>query len=234
MYGLTHDALEVYWNLTIIAPNETSKVPKLQNTPSATSTGTSSLSHEVSSDMSTRGLSLDSIPGPWFSSEHVMQTAMQTAVVPSTLTQASAGGPSTTLTGYCDTVIRANPQTLARRNHARPTDIPILEYSGQNERNASQPRILNGPDTSVGFVQTFHNQRSGYFSSPQTAHSYQPASLQQHNTPTMDDDCTSLDPISALLRAGEISSSQGRLGYPQHQRSRCICGPCKDMKSLSD
>ncbi|KFZ23258.1 hypothetical protein V502_02262 [Pseudogymnoascus sp. VKM F-4520 (FW-2644)] len=139
-------------------PNETSKVPKLQNTPSATSTGTakcsttSSLSHEVSSDMSTRGLSLGSIPGPWFSSEHVMQTAMQTAVVPSTLTQASAGGPSTTLTGYCDTVIRANPQTLARRDHARPTGIPILEYSGQNERNASQPRILNGPDTSLGFA----------------------------------------------------------------------------------
>ncbi|KFY67386.1 hypothetical protein V496_01577 [Pseudogymnoascus sp. VKM F-4515 (FW-2607)] len=187
------------------SPNETSKVPKLQKTPSAISTGTakcsttSSLSHEVSSDMSGRGLSLDSIPGPWFSSEHVMQTAMQTAVVPSTLNQASAGGPNTTLTGYCDTVIRA-PQTLARRNHARPTDIPILEYSGQNKRNASQPRILNGPDTgalefhkayprrtgvlSMDYSISKPSQRSGYFSSPQTAHSYSPASLQQHNTPT--------------------------------------------------
>ncbi|KFZ23271.1 hypothetical protein V502_02256 [Pseudogymnoascus sp. VKM F-4520 (FW-2644)] len=81
------------------SPNETSKVPKLQNTPSAASTGTAKCSttssHEVSSDMSTRGLSLDSIPRPWFSSEHVMQTATQTAVVPSTLTQASAGGPNT-------------------------------------------------------------------------------------------------------------------------------------------
>ena len=285
MYGLNHDALEAYWNLTIIARNETSKVPKLQNIPSATSTGTakcstiSSLSHAVSSDVTTRGPSLGSIPGPWFSSEHVMQTAMQTAVAPSTQAQESAGGPSTTLTGYCDTVIRANPQTLARRDHGRPTDIPILEYSRQNERNASQPRILNGPDTSLGFVQAFHDQRrslgafnppsltskstlstlqstlstggrdsqsqrstatyleqscdrlslpiprnfpganasgalefhksyprltgilamnhssirnpsqrSGYFSSARTVHSYQPASLQQHSTHTMDDD----------------------------------------------
>ncbi|KFY32090.1 hypothetical protein V493_00525 [Pseudogymnoascus sp. VKM F-4281 (FW-2241)] len=146
-------------------PNEASKVPKLQNIPSATSTGTakcsttSSLSHEVSSDVMTRGLSLGSIPGPWFPTEHVMQTAMQTAVVPDTLTQASAGGPSTTLTEYCDLVIRSNPQMLARRGHARHTDIPILEYSEQNERNASPPRNSNDPDTSFGILQTLHNQQ---------------------------------------------------------------------------
>ncbi|KFY48303.1 hypothetical protein V495_01453 [Pseudogymnoascus sp. VKM F-4514 (FW-929)] len=165
MYGLNHDALEAHWNLTIIARNKTSKVPELQDIPSATSTGTakcnttSSLGHAASSDVRIRGPSHGSIPGLWFSSEHVMQTAMQTAVTPSTQTQESAGGPSTTLTGCCDTVIRANPLTLARRDHARPPDIPILEYSRQNERNASHSRFLNGPDTSLGFVQTFHDQR---------------------------------------------------------------------------
>jgi hypothetical protein len=33
----------------------------------------------------------------------------------------------------------------------------------------------------------------------------------------LDDDLTFLDPISALLRAGDIFSSQGRLAHPQHQ-----------------
>lgn len=190
-------------------------MPKLQKTPSAISTGTakcsttSSLSHEVSSDMSGRGLSLDSIPGPWFSSEHVMQTAMQTAVVPSTLNQASAGGPNTTLTGYCDTVIRA-PQTLARRNHARPTDIPILEYSGQNKRNASQPRILNGPDTSVGFVQTFHNQR-------RSLDAFSPPSLTSKSTTTT---------LQSTLSAGGRDS--------QSQRSTTYFAPRKPLEQSCD
>ena len=263
-------------------------MPKVQNIPSATSTSTakcsttSSLSHEASSDVRRRGPFRDPTPGHWFSSEPVMQTAMQTAVAPSTQAQASVGGPSNTLTGYCDTVIGANPPTLMWRDHARPTDIPNPEYSRQNERDSSQPRILNGPDTSLGFRDTvlrdsqsqrstatyfaprkpleqscgrsslhiprnfsdakasgaleFHkayprltdilaidyssisqpSQQSGYFSSPRTAHSYQPTSLQQHNTPTMDGDPTSLDPISALLRAGDIFSSQERLAHPQY------------------
>lgn len=289
MYSLNHDALEAYWNVTIIARNETSKVPKLQPIPSATSTGTakcsttSSLSHAVSSDVTTRGPSLGSIPGPWFSSEHVIQTAMQTAVAPSTQAQESAGGPSTTLTGYCDTVIRANPQTLAegsrkaygysnprvqpakREEYASAQDLEWARYVPWLCTNHDQRRSLgafnppsltskstlstlqstlstggrdsqfqrstatyfaprktleqscdrlslpiprNFPGANASGALEFHkayprltgilamdhssirnpSQWSGYFSSARTVHSYQPASLQQHSTHTMDDD----------------------------------------------
>ena len=120
-----------------------------------------------------------------------MQTAMPTAAEPSTQAQAFAGGPSTTWTGYCDTV-RANPQTLAREDHAKPMDIPILEYGQQSERNSSQPVILNRPDKSLRFGQTFHQPRSlGAFS---------PTSLTPKPTPS------TLQ--STLLTGGRDSQSQ--------------------------
>ncbi|KFY83176.1 hypothetical protein V498_08251 [Pseudogymnoascus sp. VKM F-4517 (FW-2822)] len=102
-------------------PYETSKVLKLQNIPSATSTSTATCStistrnHEDLYDMRTRGS---------FSSEPTMQTAAE----PSTQAQASEDGPSSALTGYCGTANGANPQTLAWSGDARPTDIPwVLE-----------------------------------------------------------------------------------------------------------
>lgn len=231
-------------------------------------------------------------------------------------TPTPAGRPGTTLTGYCNTIIGANAQTLAWSSQARPKDIPIPEYSKQNRRNLSLPGILNG----VGVGQTLYNQprsvgaftppsltsksapsnfqstlstesgdsqpqrssetyfapqkpleqscdgsflpipqnfsnatasavlgfhkastsilamdyssisqasqRSGYYSSARTTHPYQPASLQQHNIPTMDDELTSLDPISALLKADEIFSSEGRLAHRQHQPD----GSCSSRK----
>ncbi|KFX99809.1 hypothetical protein V490_01647 [Pseudogymnoascus sp. VKM F-3557] len=71
----------------------------------------------------------------------------------------SAAKHSPTLAGYRDTIIGANPQTLTWRDHARPTNIPIPGYSRQNEKNASQPGISNGPDKSLGPGLKFHNQR---------------------------------------------------------------------------
>ncbi|KFY50722.1 hypothetical protein V495_00110 [Pseudogymnoascus sp. VKM F-4514 (FW-929)] len=267
--------------------NKTLKVQKLEDVPSATSTGTakcniaSSLSREASSDMRSRAHPLARY-------------------------QASANAPSTILTTYRETVSGANLQTFACWDHASRMEIPNLGYSWQDERNASQPGILNGPDMSFGFTQTFHNQpRSVGASSPSSLTSEPtPSTLQStlsignkqapqsqpsiasyfeprspldqscdrpllptpQNSPgakpggtlvfhkaypcligiftmgyssishadhlkphtrtsqlcysnttlSMNDDPTPLDPVSALLRAGEIYSSQGRLAYPQH------------------
>jgi hypothetical protein len=219
-------------------------------------------------------------------------------------TPAPASRPSTTLTGYSDTTIGDNAQTLAWSSQSRPKDLPIPEYSQQNRRNLSLSRVLNGPDTSLdaGVGQTFYNQpisvgaftppsltskstpsslqstlstESGDSQSQRSTATYfaprkpleesfdrlflpiprnlsdaraseaypcrtgilavdystsggalhpemhtiecQSASLQQLDRLTMDNDLTFLDPISALLRAGDILSSQGRPAHPQHQ-----------------
>ncbi|KAL5345035.1 hypothetical protein ACLOAV_009988 [Pseudogymnoascus australis] len=192
-------------------PNKSSKVSKLQNIPSATSTSTakfsatSNLSLEASSDVWIRGPSLGSIPRPGFSTERVIQR-----VAPSTQTQADR--PSITQTAYWDTVIGANPLMLVWRDHARPMDIP--ECSWQDERNSSQPRMLYGPDMSHSFGQTIYKQprNLGGVSSP----SLQPT-LSTGGIDYQDDELTSLDPISALLKADDIFSSQRRLARLQHR-----------------
>lgn len=56
------------------------------------------------------------------------------------------------------------------------------------------------------------SQRTGYLSSARPPHRPQPIPLQlRHPHPTSpDDDNMPLDPVSALIRAGEIVSKQGR------------------------
>ncbi|KAL5352246.1 hypothetical protein ACLOAV_002193 [Pseudogymnoascus australis] len=203
------------------APNKAFKVPKLQNIPSAASTSTVKFSttpipsHEASSDVQIRGPSLGSIPTPGFSNERVVQT-----VAPSTQTQ--AGGPSTTQTAYWDIVIGTNPLTPAWRDRARPTDIPFPEYSRQNERSSSQPRRLNSPDMSHSLGQTFYNQPRylGCVRSPSLQPTFSTGGIDYR-----DDDLTSLDPISALLRADEIFSSQRGLAHLQQPAEQMVASP---------
>ncbi|KFY05402.1 hypothetical protein O988_00013 [Pseudogymnoascus sp. VKM F-3808] len=113
------------------SPKKTYKAPKLQNIPSAISiktakfSSTSSLSHEAPSDVQVQGSSLGLKPEPRFSGEPVKQTALPSAVTPSTQDKETTDRSSTTLIGYYDTVIGANPQTLAWRDCARSTDIPV-------------------------------------------------------------------------------------------------------------
>jgi hypothetical protein len=52
--------------------------------------------------------------------------------------------------------------------------------------------------------------RSGYRSPTHPPHRPQPIPLQLRHPTSPDDDNTPLDPVSALIRAGEIVSNQGR------------------------
>ncbi|KFY66239.1 hypothetical protein V496_02136 [Pseudogymnoascus sp. VKM F-4515 (FW-2607)] len=112
------------------ASNESSKVPKLANIPTASSTSpaksttASSVSHGAPYDTRTQGPSSAFLRRPWVLSEHAPQTEMA-----SSQGQTYVGRPSTTMTGYGDTVIGANSHSRAWMDHSRPTDISVPRYS---------------------------------------------------------------------------------------------------------
>lgn len=66
------------------------------------------------------------------------------------------------------------------------------------------------------------SQRTGYMSPTRPPHRPQPLPLQlRHPHPTSpDDDNTPLDPVSALIRAGEIVSKQGRMQQQQLEQAQ--------------
>lgn len=68
------------------------------------------------------------------------------------------------------------------------------------------------------------SQRSGYLSPTRAPHRPQPLPLQlRHPLPhpaSPEDDNAPLDPVSALLRAGEIVSKQGRQQQQQLEMAR--------------
>lgn len=94
----------------------------------------------------------------------------------------------------------------------RPTLFPgtfLMPMQAELEYSAKLIQVVQASSQWITLQEG--NQASGAVTSLQLeVQLYQPALLQQHITPTMDDDPTSFDPISALLRAGDIFNSQWR------------------------
>ncbi|KAL5351049.1 hypothetical protein ACLOAV_004623 [Pseudogymnoascus australis] len=73
----------------------------------------------------------------------------------------------------------------------------------KNFSDATASAVLGFHKATTGIAMDYSSisqasQRSGYYSSSQTAFSYQPASLLQYNIPPMDDELTSLDRCSGV------------------------------------
>lgn len=209
----------------MIALNENSKRPKLENVNSASSTSTTTtkssnatnLSREASQDPRTTHVpSLISIPAPWFPND----ASMQAQLTPTSTARKLSGGPSTSLPGYRDTVIGPNVnQTLAWRDHIRPGEIPTHGYNRQGETKISQSGILNAPDAPTGFGQAFHNQPRSSISS---IGAFSPPALSSDSTiSTQQSTASSLareDPRQSTYFAPRIplDQSRERPSFPMH------------------
>ncbi|KAL5349574.1 hypothetical protein ACLOAV_005869 [Pseudogymnoascus australis] len=234
------------------SPNETSKVPKFQNTPAPAGSPGTTCNTVVGTNAQTLAWSSQArpkgIPIPEYSQQNRRDASLSGmlngpnsplgvgqilynqprsvgAFTPPSLTSKS------TLSNMQSTLSTESGDSQSQRSSAtyfapqkpleQPCDrlfLPIPQNFSDTKASAvlgfhkANTRILAMDYSSVSQA----SQRSAYYPSSRTALSYQPASLQQHNIPTMDDELTSLDPISALLRADEIFSSEGRLDKVTH------------------
>jgi hypothetical protein len=224
-------------------PIETSKMPKLQNTPTPAGRPGTTCNTVVGTNAQTLAWSsqarLKGIPIPEYSQQNRRDASLSGMLngpnSPLGYNQLRSVGaftpPSLTSKSTLKSTLSFNKGSDSQSRRSTATYFAPRKPLEQTCDKLFLPVPRNFFDAKTSEALEFHRTYPccteilavDYSTSGEALHAElhtnecQSASLQQRDRLTSDDDLTFLDPISALLRAGDIFSAQGRLAHPQHQ-----------------
>lgn len=195
------------------------KRPKLDPHPSIGSTSTTKssssvvsreLSQETSSGSKTRSLPLSSVSAPWGTNDSASGQPLTVA--------SNHGSPSVhsapSLSGYGDTILGTTAHSASWREQPRPLEMPLPIHGYRPaERNATQPMILNTPDSQMQFGHSFQSQQ-------RSIGGFTPPSLVSEST------------VSTLKSVGSAGSGDSRQTSSPYYTPRTPLDSSRDRPSL--